>query len=332
MAPDVALDADRAPALPPPAEIGGVAEMVPASPSTPGYKTIGQYSTGVEATPFSSALSYDQRSYAQQQAFQPHAMTQQQQLHYQRQQQQQQQQQLLRAGTTDLDIQQQRQQLEYHRQHLLLQHQQQQQQQQQEQQQQRLQAQQRFRMQDQFAAPQQAQQVTYAQVQHIPIRMQQLQPMPPPSAQSQQSSSIVSNFSGSTAVGGGEGLSDRGSNLSSVQQAASTSTSSHSYKIHTQGLQYQSGRPYLQEDDDYDNPAVERSPMLTSTVTSAGPAAKSKKSFFGVSRAQPEPDIPEPSPLVHPSARRPMTFEQQSSSKMSIYDNVLFPYAENDGE
>ncbi|KAI8734299.1 ataxin-2 [Biomphalaria glabrata] len=34
-------------------------------------------------------------------------------------------------------------------------------------------------------------------------------------------------------------------------------------------------------------------------------------------------DIPEPQPLVYPSARRPMTFEQVSSSKMSVYDNVL---------
>ncbi|XP_059142070.1 uncharacterized protein LOC131929738 [Physella acuta] len=34
-------------------------------------------------------------------------------------------------------------------------------------------------------------------------------------------------------------------------------------------------------------------------------------------------DIPEPQPLVYPSARRPMTFEQVSSSKISMYDNVL---------
>ncbi|GFO19804.1 hypothetical protein PoB_004630900 [Plakobranchus ocellatus] len=32
---------------------------------------------------------------------------------------------------------------------------------------------------------------------------------------------------------------------------------------------------------------------------------------------------PEPQPLVYPSARRPMTFEQVSSSKMSVYDNMV---------
>ncbi|KAJ8312353.1 hypothetical protein KUTeg_009726 [Tegillarca granosa] len=35
-------------------------------------------------------------------------------------------------------------------------------------------------------------------------------------------------------------------------------------------------------------------------------------------------DLPEPQPLVYPSAKRPMTFEQTSSSKVSIYDNVQF--------
>lgn len=34
-------------------------------------------------------------------------------------------------------------------------------------------------------------------------------------------------------------------------------------------------------------------------------------------------DLPDLQPLVYPSARRPMTFEQVSSSKMSVYDNVL---------
>lgn len=99
-------------------------------------------------------------------------------------------------------------------------------------------------------------------------------------------------------------------------------SSSFSYRIHTQGLQYQSGRPYL-EDDDYDNPA-ERSPMLSS-------AAGKGVNFSGSLKSE-EVEIPEPAPLQYPSERRPMTFEQQSSSKMSIYDNVLFPYAEADGE
>ncbi|ESO97546.1 hypothetical protein LOTGIDRAFT_228209 [Lottia gigantea] len=34
-------------------------------------------------------------------------------------------------------------------------------------------------------------------------------------------------------------------------------------------------------------------------------------------------ELPEPTPLQYPSAKRPMTFEQQSSSKMSIYENML---------
>ncbi|XP_071116012.1 uncharacterized protein [Haliotis cracherodii] len=92
-------------------------------------------------------------------------------------------------------------------------------------------------------------------------------------------------------------------------------------------------------DDDYDNPA-ESTPMLsTHTGTSSSSSyhtqirssSSSQQSSAihtkGGARAE-DIDIPEPQPLVYPSAKRPMTFEQTSSSKMSVYDNVLSAYPE----
>lgn len=64
------------------------------------------------------------------------------------------------------------------------------------------------------------------------------------------------------------------------------------------------------EDMDYDNP-VETMPLM---------AEKQQSVHFKTSND----DTFEPKPLVYPSARRPITFDQMSSSKMSIYDNVQF--------
>ena len=227
----------------------------------------------------------------------------------------------LQRQRNDFDIQHQRQQLEYHRQHLMQQQQQQQQQQH------------HFRVQQQ----QQPQSVTYAQVQRYPIAVQH---SPSPSLSSHQSS-VFTNVTGSVGggagsqvgvgAGAGGGVSATGSSLSTAQ-TPSSSSSSFVYRIHTQGLHYHSGRPYI--DDDYDNPA-ERTPMLSSSVQTPSSAGGKGVSFSGSLKSE-EVEIPEPAPLQHPSERRPMTFEQQSSSKMSIYDNVLFPcsgaYSEADGE
>ncbi|XP_061163382.1 uncharacterized protein LOC133172505 isoform X2 [Saccostrea echinata] len=65
-------------------------------------------------------------------------------------------------------------------------------------------------------------------------------------------------------------------------------------------------------DEDYDNPG-DSTPMLNQQQS---PRWATNSSLAD--------DIPEPTPLVHPSAKRPMTFDQVSSSKMSIYDNVQF--------
>ena len=223
----------------------------------------------------------------------------------------------LQRQRNDFDIQHQRQQLEYHRQHLMQQQQQQQQH--------------HFRVQQQ----QQPQSVTYAQVQRYPIAVQH---SPSPSLSSHQSS-VFTNVTGSVGggagsqvgvgAGAGGGVTATGSSLSTAQ-TPSSSSSSFVYRIHTQGLHYHSGRPYLDDDDDYDNPA-ERTPMLSSSVQTPSSAGGKGVSFSGSLKSE-EVEIPEPAPLQHPSERRPMTFEQQSSSKMSIYDNVLFPYSEADGE
>lgn len=64
------------------------------------------------------------------------------------------------------------------------------------------------------------------------------------------------------------------------------------------------------EDMDYDNPA-ESTPLVVEKQQS-------------VQFKPPNDDTFEPTPLVYPSARRPITFDQMTSSKMSIYDNVQF--------
>lgn len=65
--------------------------------------------------------------------------------------------------------------------------------------------------------------------------------------------------------------------------------------------------------EDYDN-TFDTTPMMS--YSSHGSSGQTWRSM--------NDDIPEPQPLVYPSERRPMTFQQQSSSKMSIYDNVQF--------
>ncbi|XP_067649222.1 uncharacterized protein [Haliotis asinina] len=93
-------------------------------------------------------------------------------------------------------------------------------------------------------------------------------------------------------------------------------------------------------DDDYDNPA-ETTPMLSTHAGTSSSAyhsqIRSSSSSHQSSNIQTgggvrivDNDIPEPQPLVYPSAKRPMTFEQTSSSKMSVYDNVLSAYPEED--
>ena len=73
-------------------------------------------------------------------------------------------------------------------------------------------------------------------------------------------------------------------------------------------------------DDDYDN-AVENSPMIYSQFQDKSQPETQWRTGSFPSRAE---ELPEPHPLTYPSARRPMTFDQVSSSKMSIYDNVQF--------
>jgi hypothetical protein len=67
--------------------------------------------------------------------------------------------------------------------------------------------------------------------------------------------------------------------------------------------------------EDYDN-TYDTTPMVS--YVSHGSSGQTWRSM---SR---DDNIPEPQPLVYPSERRPMTFQQTSSSKMSIYDNVQF--------
>jgi hypothetical protein len=66
-------------------------------------------------------------------------------------------------------------------------------------------------------------------------------------------------------------------------------------------------------DEDYDNPG-ESTPIMN----------HQQRSTQWTTNSSLADDTPEPTPLVHPSAKRPMTFDQVSSSKMSIYDNVQF--------
>ncbi|XP_060074388.1 uncharacterized protein LOC132554105 [Ylistrum balloti] len=67
-------------------------------------------------------------------------------------------------------------------------------------------------------------------------------------------------------------------------------------------------------DEDYDNTA-ETAPMIGQSHIQSNQSWRPS----GPSR---DDDVPEPQPLVYPSERRPMTFEQTSTSKMSIYDNM----------
>ncbi|XP_021357193.1 filaggrin-2-like isoform X2 [Mizuhopecten yessoensis] len=67
-------------------------------------------------------------------------------------------------------------------------------------------------------------------------------------------------------------------------------------------------------DEDYDNTA-ETAPMI-------GHSQNQSNQSWRPSGSSRDDDVPEPQPLVYPSERRPMTFEQTSTSKMSIYDNM----------
>lgn len=68
-------------------------------------------------------------------------------------------------------------------------------------------------------------------------------------------------------------------------------------------------------DEDYDNTA-ETVPMIGHSQQ------QSSQSWRPSGSSRDDVDVPEPQPLVYPSERRPMTFEQTSTSKMSIYDNM----------
>ncbi|KAK3587356.1 hypothetical protein CHS0354_036526, partial [Potamilus streckersoni] len=74
-------------------------------------------------------------------------------------------------------------------------------------------------------------------------------------------------------------------------------------------------------DDDYDNVG---GMMPTIQQPSYHPPAY--QTFHAQWKDHANPILPPPQPLVYPSARRPMTFEQMSSSKVSIYDNVLMGF------
>ncbi|XP_076435267.1 uncharacterized protein LOC143275084 [Babylonia areolata] len=335
MAPDVALKADvRAPALRLTAsddfaKAPALPRLALGSTAKPENRTVGSYAIGdaggnargARMSGGTALESFDQMSFAQQQQFQD---VQQQRLKHQQASQ--------HAGhrqLEDTDIHRQRQQLELQRQHLSRQ--------QQHKHQQQLQ-QQPHHIRVQVQQPSSAQSVTYAQVQRYPVPMQH---SPSPSMSSQQSSVFTSatgslsgtgggGASGLSGVGSGSHIGGMGVGMGTGSSVGTTQTSSSfsSYKIQTQGLQYQSGRPY-QEDDDYDNPA-EGMPMLARSSPSLATSVKGAN--FSGSVHSVEVNVPEPAPLQYPSARRPMTFEQQSSSKMSIYDNVSFPYAEVEGE
>lgn len=75
-----------------------------------------------------------------------------------------------------------------------------------------------------------------------------------------------------------------------------------------------------QMSEDYDN-TLDTTPMMSFSSHGSSGQSSGQSYWRNMSR---EDDIPEPQPLVYPSERRPMTFQQTSSSKMSIYDNVQF--------
>lgn len=69
----------------------------------------------------------------------------------------------------------------------------------------------------------------------------------------------------------------------------------------------------LYSNEDYDNP-VESTPLTTPL----------QQYVHWTPDTYIADDVMEPTPLQHPSAKRPMVFNKVSSSKMSIYDNVQF--------
>ena len=94
-------------------------------------------------------------------------------------------------------------------------------------------------------------------------------------------------------------------------------------------------------DDDYDN-AGDMVPMLAYQGYQHSPQSVQQSSSYAYKQTEqhapstqhwrivnPSYDEPPPvQPLVYPSARRPMTFEQLSSSKVSIYDNIHMGFRE----
>ena len=96
-------------------------------------------------------------------------------------------------------------------------------------------------------------------------------------------------------------------------------------------------------DDDYDN-AGDMVPMLAYQTYQHSPPSFQQSSSYSYKQTEqqapppaqthwkivnPSYDEPPPAqPLVYPSARRPMTFEQLSSSKVSIYDNIHMGFRE----
>lgn len=98
-------------------------------------------------------------------------------------------------------------------------------------------------------------------------------------------------------------------------------------------------------DDDYDN-AGDMAPMFAYQNYQHSPKSFQQSSSYsykqseqGYQQTPPSQthwktvnpnydDPPPPQPLVYPSARRPMTFEQLSSSKVSIYDNIHMGFRE----
>ncbi|KAK6191329.1 hypothetical protein SNE40_003048 [Patella caerulea] len=86
----------------------------------------------------------------------------------------------------------------------------------------------------------------------------------------------------------------------------------NTYKVQT----YDIAQTKYVSDEDYDN-TVESTPMLHT------PSQQNQGTWRQLPVKHEESELPEPQPLQYPSAKRPMTFEQQSSSKMSIYDNML---------
>ncbi|CAE1305679.1 unnamed protein product [Acanthosepion pharaonis] len=105
-----------------------------------------------------------------------------------------------------------------------------------------------------------------------------------------------------------------------------TSTPIPSGPSHTQGTSASSNEqttttvigtqqttPALVEDDDYDE--ADNMPVM---------GTYPRRQWL-----QDLDNPPEPTPLQYPSAKRPMTFRNTSSSKVSIYDNVSLPYIDS---